>query len=130
MNILKLMSLFILALFAFNADSTQYKFVAADNSFATKVCVLAGSDEMAKLRRAKQYSYDNGKLIANNVTCNGLAISHFAKKYHAMKSFNYLNKKVKSSLRLYDTKVEIQDITAVSQDNSDDVQVIYVRSAK
>jgi len=130
MNILKLMTFIVLAFLAFNAYSTKYKFVASDNSFATKVCVLAGSDNQPKLRRAKQYSSDNGRLIANSVTCNGLTIASFAKKYNAMNTFNYLNKRTKSSLRIYDTKVEIQDITTAANNSSDDVQIIYVRSAK
>jgi len=130
MNILKLMTFIVLAFLAFNAYSTKYKFVASDNSFATKVCVLAGSDEMSKLRRAKQFSADNGKKIANSVRCNGLAISSFAKKYHAMNTFNYLNRLAKPSLRIYDTKVEVQDITTAANNSVDDVQIIYVRSAK
>jgi len=129
MNIMKLMSVIVVSFLAFNAYSVQYKFVATDNSFATKVCVLAGSDEKSKLRRAKEFSFDSGRKIANSVTCNGLAIASFAKKYHAMNTFNYLNKRTKSSLRIYDTKVEVQDITAATN-SSDDVQVIYVRSAK
>lgn len=128
MNILKLMSFIVLAFLAFNAYSTKYKFVATDNSFATKVCVLAGSDNKSQLRKSKQYATDTNRSIANNVRCNNMTIASFAKKYHAMNAFNYLNRMTKSSLRIYDTKVEVQDITAAN--SSDDVKVIYVRSAK
>ncbi len=124
------MSVIVFAFLAFNAYSIQYKFVATDNSFATKVCVFAGSDNKGKLRRAKQFSFDNGRAIANTVRCNDMSIASFAKKYHAMNTFNYLNKRTKSSLRIYDTKVEVQDITTAANHSSDDVQIIYVRSAK
>lgn len=126
------MPLVILLPLAFNANSTQYKFVAGDNSFATKVCVLAGSDNKSKLKRSKQFSFDNGKAIANSVRCNDMPIASFAKKYNAMNTFKYLNRLSKPSLREYDTKIEIQDITNADSDSGsgDVVQVIYVRSAK
>lgn len=130
MNILKLMSLVLFLLFAVNANSTQYKFVAGDNSFSTKVCVLAGSDDKARLSRSKGYPNDSGRLIANTVRCNDMTIASFAKKYQAMNTFKYLNGLTKLSLREYDTSVEIQDVTTAANDNSDVVKVIYVRSAK
>ena len=130
MNILKLMSLIILVFLAFSVNATQYKFVGTDNSFATKVCVFAGTDNKLKLKRAKQYSFDSSRAIANSVRCNDMSIGGFAKKYHAMNTFKYLNKLTNAKNRDYDTKVEIQDLTAAVNDNSDTVQVIYVSSAK
>ena len=124
------MSLVLLLLFAVNANSTQYKFVAGDNSFATKVCVLAGSDDKSMLRRSKDYSIYSSRVIANTILCNNITIASFAKKYQAMNAFQYLNGLTKSSLREYDTNVEILDVTTAANDNSDIVKVIYVRSAK
>lgn len=124
------MSFIILSFLAFNSYSTQYKFIASDNSFATKVCILAGSDNKGKLRRAKQFSFDSGRTIANTVRCNDMNIASFAKKYNAMNTFNYLNRLTRASIRDYDTKVEVQDLTTAVNDNNDVVQVIYVRSAK
>ncbi|WP_083926924.1 DUF3718 domain-containing protein [Colwellia piezophila] len=130
MNVLKFILLIVIASFAFNANSIQYKFIAGDNSFATKVCIFAGSDNKKALRRSKQYSIDNVRLIANSVLCNDMPIASFAKKYHAMNTFQYLNRVTKRSLREYETNVEIKDITTAEADTSDVVQIIYVRSAK
>jgi hypothetical protein len=131
MNTLKLMPLIMLFALAFSANAIQYKFVAGDDSFATKVCVLAGSDNKGKLKRSKQHSFDNGRSIANSVRCNDMPIAHFAKKYNAMNTFKYLNRLAKPSLREYDTKVEIQDITSAAiNSGGEGVQIIYVRSAQ
>jgi len=130
MNILKLMPFIILIFYAFNTSATQYKFVAGDDSFATKMCIYAGSDNKSRLRRAKEFSFDTPRSIANTIQCNDMTIARFAKKYHAMNTFKYLNRLTRVSLREYDTKVEIKDVTAATSTSSDDVQVIYVRSAK
>lgn len=130
MNILKLMSLVLLLFFATNVKATQYKFVAGDNSFATNACVLAGSDDKARLRRSKDYSNYTPRDIANTIQCNNMTIASFAKKYQAMNTYSYLNKLTKLSLREYDTNVEIQDVTTAAADTSDVVKVIVVRSAR
>ena len=78
---------------ATGASAQQYKFVATDNSPATKLCVKAGSNEKFQLKRtAKRYHLGKMAQIANDFQCNGLSMAQFAYKYNASDTYELLER--------------------------------------
>ena len=81
-----------------NAQAVTYKFIAADDSRETKLCVLAGSNEVKKLKKqARNFPrfnrvIPNTRFIANKVKCNDMFMTSFASRYNADNVANYLDR--------------------------------------
>ena len=96
MKILNLTSVILTLLLSFNAYTANYKFVEADSNFEEKICMLAASNNKLGLENALQrYTWGNmtvtERFAINNITCNGMVMAHFAHKYDAQNTFEYLN---------------------------------------
>jgi len=109
-----------------SANALTYKFVANDNSFETKLCVLAGSNEKSKLKHAMSNYSKSNRFIANSIRCNDMVMSTFAQRYEADDASNYLNKFTLPRNKDVETKVTIQDIAALSMDYDLPEKVITV----
>ena len=129
-----LTSAVVIVLLSLNADATKYEFIAKDSSVETKICVLAGSNNKSELRQLirknkNESSHFSSRAIANNVTCNDMVMAHFAHKYDALDTFKYLNNFTKGENKIPTTSIEIQDITAVSNNKNEETKIIYVSSS-
>ena len=135
MKILSLISVVVIALLPFNANTTNYQFIATDTSIETKICVHAGSNNKLELKNALRQSTRgtaivNKKFSVNNITCNDMVMAHFAHKYDALDTFAYLNVLTNKKDRIYPTSVEIKDIAAVLNSKNEETIIIYVGSVK
>ncbi|TPH13418.1 DUF3718 domain-containing protein [Litorilituus lipolyticus] len=135
MKILTLTLAMVLTLTSLNANATQYKFIAADRSIETKMCVYAGNNNTVKLKRAIQYhamgsTINTKRFAVNNITCNDLVMAHFAHKYDASDTFKFLNRFTAQKNKIPTTSVEIKDVAAVLNSTNEETQIIYVSSTK
>lgn len=76
--------LFSLALsFSSYSMSEGVKFVNADDSKHSDICIAAADSKMALKEKAKQFNYSKEQI--ERFTCNGMPIDDFADKYRASK---------------------------------------------
>jgi hypothetical protein len=129
MNILKLTFATAIILASYNVNATNYKFVAADQSRETKVCVHAGNNNKDRLKATMRLSSDSNRFIANHVTCNDMVLVQFAYKYDALETANYLNRYTKVTNRIPETNITIRDIAAIGNQDKGEVKIIYIHSA-
>jgi hypothetical protein len=117
-----------LSFVAANVNAQQYKFVAADDSIATEICVLAGSNEKAKLRnRIAKLGSSKFKTI-NSFRCNDMSMSNFANQYDATDSLKYINR-YSHKTNIAQPSVTIKDLAMTPADNSLEPITIYVTTA-
>jgi|GEM_PF-654626 len=117
-----------------NAQAVTYKFIAADDSRETKLCVLAGSNEVRKLKKQVRNfprfnrRIPNTRFIANKVKCNDMFMTSFASRYNADNVANYLDRYTYPKNKKIDTNVTIKDMASLSmnQDTPDKVINVYV----
>ncbi len=129
MKICRVLTLLSMTAFgvSFNANAEQYRFVASDNSVASQVCVLVGSNDVGKLKSAITKFSLNKHHLANSYRCNELPLSKFAYTYSADNTFKYINRyshfgnKVKAN-------VTISDLAMVSNEESQEPIIIRVSS--
>ena len=108
-------------------SAQQYRFVAGDNSIETKVCVLLGSNEIAKLKTTIRIKQLNKHHIANSYRCNDLALSKFAYKYHAADTFKYINRFSHHNNKVIPS-VNITDIAMLRADENAAPITVYVKT--
>ncbi|PKG99135.1 DUF3718 domain-containing protein [Paraglaciecola sp. MB-3u-78] len=134
MKPVKILLVTVAIFFINSAYAAQYKFIAKDNSKDTKMCVLAGNNEIEPLKKAVKYnktwsSYkESEKSLVNRVYCNNLHIANFAKKYNANETFDYLKKYTrKHNLDKLPT-VTIKDVVARTSVNksAEEIIIVYV----
>jgi hypothetical protein len=134
---MKLIKLLIITASIFMMNKTyavQYKFVAMDNSIDTKICVLAGSNEvkalkkvLIRLSRVSAGGVLRGKrYIVNGIHCNEQILANFSKKYQANLTYSYLKKYTDKRYLNQETEVIIRDIADISNDNRTEDKVILV----
>jgi len=117
-----------------NAQAVTYKFIAADDSRETKLCILAGSNEIRnlkqKVRNFPRFArlIPNARFIANEVKCNDMFMESFASKYNADDVANYLDKYTYPKNKRMETNVSIKDIASLPKNNDmpDKVITVYV----
>ena len=121
------------AIFLINSSyAVQYKFIAKDKSKDTKMCVLAGNNEIKPLKKAVKShkawsSYrESEKGLVNRVFCNNLHIANFAKKYNANETFDYLKKYTRKHNLDKVPTVTIKDIVARTSVNKSAEEIILV----
>jgi len=129
MNILKAIFTLLAILLAYNASATQYKFVGTNNHLETKICVSAGNNDLKKLKGLIYASQEGARSVANTIVCNNLVMAHFAHKYDADKTFEYLNQRTKGKNKIRENTVTIQDIARIN-DVNEEVITVYVSTNK
>ena len=102
MKILNFTSSLLILLLSSNAHSSNQEFIATDSSSEARICMLTASNNLLGLKQAlKLYTLGNiivnERFAANNITCNEVGLTHFARKYDAQKTFLYLNRITKRS---------------------------------
>ena len=72
-------TLFVLSLSVFgaNASGTNYRFVKANDAKESDVCVVAATEGYSAARKFASHT----ELSNRTLTCNGLSLKAFAKKY-------------------------------------------------
>ena len=112
----------VLAVFALSANGATYKFVAANDQPGTQLCVSAVKNNLLGYKNMARHYRMSQKIIANNLTCNGMGIATFAASYQADRTAAYINKYRKG-------QVSITDIAAlpVAKDDEQGVIVVMVR---
>ena len=124
--------LFITALlFMMNSTyAVQYKFVAMDSSIDTKMCMLAGSNEIKALKktliRESRGLSSVKRSIANDLYCNDTHIAEFSKKYQANLTYEYLKKYTYKKNLSKETQVIIKDIAQQSDGDKLEEKIIIV----
>ncbi|WP_206485410.1 DUF3718 domain-containing protein [Thalassotalea sp. G2M2-11] len=111
------------------SNAQQYRFVAQDNSVATKVCVLMGSNEKSKVRRLIEFGGLNKYQVANSYRCNNLSMAKFAAKYNAVDTLNYINR-FSHFTNKATPSVTIQDLALNRTNETDTPVVVYVASVR
>jgi hypothetical protein len=129
MNILKAILTLLAILLASNASATQYKFIGTSNHLETKICVSAGNNDLKKLKGLIYVSHEGSRSIANTIVCNNLVMAHFAHKYGADETFEYLNQRTKGKNKIRENTVTIQDLARIN-DVNEEVITIYVTTRK
>ena len=108
----------------FGAQAAHYVFVANDARPETRMCVAAGNDQAALLRREMLYYNASIRYTANMVVCNGKSIALFANQYGAEKTYNLLIPYTKSYNK-NDENVTISDL-ASHQAPAQNEETVYV----
>ncbi|ASJ96733.1 MULTISPECIES: DUF3718 domain-containing protein [Shewanella] len=113
------------ASFAYGAN---YQFVAEDNSLETKICIAAGSDNQASLKR-KLVNYEhNMRYGVNTISCNGMSLAQFSHRYEALQTYAFLSRH-SSLANKVKTRVSITDL-ARHQVPEEGAPVMVMVSAK
>jgi hypothetical protein len=128
MNIQLTIPALLLSSLALSAQAENYVFVAQDNSQETKTCIMAGSDDNAKLSRQLLSDSDSLRYSVNSISCNGLSLAQFSHKYEAWGSLAFLNRHSKASNKVLGT-VTIGEIAATNDRYNNKTVFVYV-SAK
>ncbi len=119
MKLLAIALLSTLTLGTATANAATYKFVAADNSKTTQLCIAAGSNKLMQYRTTVKELGVTERYSANTVTCNGANIASFAAKYDAMRTAKHINKFRRGS-------VAITDLALSKENKANDDKVIIV----
>jgi len=88
----KILTLIFVTCFAGNAFAGNTKFLNADGTAHTDICIAAATSKAALEQTAKEHGYSKAKLAKFN--CNGLPIKKFVKKYNSI-AVAALNKPLK-----------------------------------
>lgn len=124
MNIFKLSIVALAASATFVATAEQYRFVALDNSIATKMCITSAVNDLKALKKAtNRYERGDRNLLANAYVCNDMSIAQFSYKYGANNTAKFLDKYSKRHNKIPKTSVEIRDLAMQGEDS---VRIIYV----
>ncbi|MEW6996353.1 DUF3718 domain-containing protein [Colwelliaceae bacterium BS250] len=115
-----------IAFFATAQGSTQYKFIAKNNTLEVQMCIAAATNNLMKLKQIARRDAAGIKDITRSVECNNQDITHFAATYGAHKTTKYLSRKAPKKYRVNVNEIEITDLARNS--SSEKIQVIYVSS--
>ncbi|TLX51549.1 hypothetical protein CWC31_05240 [Pseudoalteromonas ruthenica] len=106
-----LTSALTLGLLSTTAAADSSKFVAADNSAGTELCMAITKNSPLKLRRSMKEHYVNTYTMENKLACNDLTVRQFASLYGFDRSLKVLNIE-----RL--TETSIRDLAAKNDTDS------------
>ena len=96
--------------FATAQGSTQYKFIATNNSLEVQMCIAAATNNLITLTQTATMDTAGIKDITRNGECNNQDITHFAATYGAYKSTKYLRRKAQKKYKINLHDVEISDL--------------------
>lgn len=101
------------------------KFVAADQSPETHICLNAVTNKLASLKtQIRRYSDYGSSHTINSLRCNDLSLAKFAYIYQAQDTYKYLNRRTYRENRVY-PNITISDVVARNEQGE---KVIYVAS--
>ncbi len=95
MNKIKTLLIASLALSALPLSAAQYKFVPANNTIETHLCIAAAENNLSKFKnKAMALSRSAGvyRVITRKLTCNDKSIADFAFTYDANKTVEFLDR--------------------------------------
>ena len=104
-------------LFASVNASADTRFVAADNSPGTELCIAFASNKPLEMKKAIKENRVRKFQIDDKLTCNDMSLTKFASVYGLNRTGNYMNLDVKTS-------TSIQDLAMAKK------QIIYVSGSK
>ncbi|MFY8273377.1 DUF3718 domain-containing protein [Pseudoalteromonas sp. SSDWG2] len=81
----------ILGALSMNVSADEQRFVAADNSVGTQLCMAITKDSPLKLKKAMDYHRARTHLVVNDLQCNDLTVRQFASLYGFERSMKRLN---------------------------------------
>lgn len=110
-----------------SASATEYRFIATDNSQETRLCVVAASNRLGKLKTEVSESAHSPRYQANSVRCNGASLAQFAHQYGADKTYRYLASHSMAKNKATEN-VTIRDLSASAASSSDEVVYVKVSS--
>jgi hypothetical protein len=132
MTMKSIVSLAVLSCCAFQAQATEYRFVADDFSAQTRFCVAAAEGDVdglrSQIRKMRQSPHHPVKSIVNSIRCNDQPAAQFAHRFGATDTFAYLYRLTAKEHRalLPETSVEEVARQAASADEPD---IVVVRVA-
>jgi hypothetical protein len=127
-----IVSFAVLTCCAFQAQATEYRFVADDFSSQTRFCIAAAEDDVdglrSQIRKLRQSPHYPVKSIVNSIRCNDQPAAQFAHRFGATDTFAYLYRLTAKEHRelLPETSVEEVSRQAAA---SDEPEVVIVRVA-
>lgn len=87
-----LMKVFVslFAVCAVGVQSAEYKFMAADTSVETKLCMAATTNDVQQLKKVLRRSGERLAVVRDSIKCNALPIAEFSEQYGFMQVARYL----------------------------------------
>jgi len=87
-----LISVFVslFAVCSIGVHSTEYQFVAADQSVETKLCMAVTTNDVKQLEKVLRLSGESLAVVRDAVKCNKLPITEFSEEYGFMQIARYL----------------------------------------
>jgi imidazole glycerol phosphate synthase subunit HisF len=87
-----LMTVFVslFAVCSVGVHSAEYKFVAADQSVETKLCMAATTNDVKQLKKVLRRSGERLAVVRDAVKCNTLPITEFSEEYGFMQVARFL----------------------------------------
>ncbi len=89
--------------------AAENKYVAADNSPITKLCVSAAVDSKTKFNLNMHRSHLTDRYIRKNISCNGVEIAQFAKEAGNLPNYYMLEAKPNVRVDIYQTSQRNKD---------------------
>lgn len=94
--------------------SAQTKFVAADSSKGTELCLAFASNKPLKLQKALTQNRLRKFQIDEELTCNDMSLAKFAGTYKLHKTSKFMNLDVNTSTSIQDLAMTQQRVIYVS----------------
>ena len=109
------------------AKAENIKFIAADQSDETRICLYAVTNKLASLKNQIRRNSDYGSShTINSLRCNDLSLAKFAYIYQAQDTYKYLNRRTNREHRVYPS-ITINDM--VVRNNLSD-KTIYIAATQ
>jgi hypothetical protein len=122
-------SFILLICCTFQANATEFKFIAEDNGPVTKFCIAAAENDLKGLRNAirKLRSAPNQQhsSIVNAVRCNDQIAAQFAHTYEASDTFAYLYKFTDTKHKTMVPVTSVEKVVA-SENEAGSPSLVYV----
>lgn len=122
-------SLTLLICCTFQANASEFKFIAEDLSPITMFCIAAAENDLKglrkairKLRRAPNQQHSS---IVNSVRCNGQIAALFAHSYVASDTFAYLYKFTDKKHKKMVPVTSVEKVVA-SENEAGNPRLVYV----
>lgn len=113
MKMLNLISAIVLLGFTMSAHAENYKFVVADNSIDSKMCLDAVTNDRSALQHSIRKSGATVRWTARHLKCNDQIVANFAYRYNASDTFALLNRYTLKKDKQQRPAVTIKDLAAV-----------------
>ncbi len=117
---------------AFQAQATEYRFVADDFSAQTRFCIAAAEDDVdglrSQIRKMRQSPHHPVKSIVNSIRCNDQPAARFAHRFGATDTFAYLYRLTDKAHRELLPETSVEEVSRQAS-SSDEPDIVIVRVA-